>query len=284
MLIGAHVSISGGLDKAIERGSERGCNAIQIFNQSPRMWRPNNFTPDDFATFRTAMQQSPIDAVVIHSIYLINPTTTDPELLEKSVKSLTHALQVGDAIGSAGVVLHPGHQKDKESYEDTLGRIVAVVTRALAESESCPMLLENAGGRRAIGKKFEELADLLELLDDDRVGICVDSCHSLVAGYEVDDAQKLAETVDEFDKIVGLQHLKAIHLNDSKAPLGAFLDRHENLGDGELGREGCAAWLSEPRFEGLPVLMETPGSDKKGPSKEDVAVAFELRQEGLTKR
>lgn len=283
MLIGAHVSISGGLDKAIERGVERGCTAIQIFNQSPRTWRPNKFTPDDFAAFRAAMSDSPIDAVVIHAIYLINPATHDDELSQKGVKSLVHALQAGDAIGADGVVLHPGNQKEQTSA-DALERITATVRRALDESEDCRVLLENSGGSKAIGKKFEELSDLLELLGDDRVGVCIDSCHSLVSGYRCDDAQTLDHTLNEFDRIIGMQHLKCVHLNDSKAPLGSYRDRHENLGDGELGREGCAAWLSEPRFENLPVLLETPGSEGKGPTREDIAVAFKLRKAGLASR
>lgn len=284
MLIGAHVSISGGLANAVERGVERGCRSIQIFNQSPRMWRPNAYTDDDFVAFREAMAASPIDAVVIHALYLINCASDDEQLWAKSVASLTHALQVGDAIGAAGVVLHPGSSKG-EPYDEAVGRIADAIRAALAESERCPLLLENAAGEKAIGNRFEQLADMIAAVDGHpRVGACVDSCHSLAAGYDVRTADLLTEVVDRFDAIVGLDRLRCVHMNDSKMPLGSFRDRHENLGDGELGPAGCAAFLSEPRFEELPVVLETPGAEGKGADRGDIEHALRLRAEGLDAR
>jgi deoxyribonuclease-4 len=284
MLIGAHVSTSGGLDKAIERGVETGSTAIQIFNQSPRMWRPTKYSDADFQAFRDAMDDSPIDSVVIHAIYLINPGSTDPELAKKSLQSLTHALRVGDAIGSDGVVLHPGHVKD-ETYESSIERIAATVKVALAETETCPILLENAAGKRAIGHDFQELKDLITLLDDDpRVRVCLDSCHMHAAGYDVRSIEAVTETIDRFQKVVGIKKLKCIHLNDSRDEFASNRDRHENLGDGFIGKDGIAAVLSEPRFEKLPVLMEIPGKDKGGPGAEDVKIARKLRELGLKAR
>lgn len=284
MLIGAHVSTSGGLSKAIERGEEFGCTAIQIFNQSPRMWRPTRYDDSDFAAFREAMADSPIDSVVIHAIYLINPGSTDAELAKKSLDSLTHALRVGDAIGSDGVVLHPGHVKD-EPYAKTIKRIARTVRKALVASDNCPVLLENAAGRKAVGCEFTQLRDLIDLLDGDpRVGVCIDSCHCHAAGYDVRSIGALAETVDQLDDAVGLDRLRALHLNDSRDEFGSHRDRHANLGDGLIGAEGMRAFLSEPRFESLPVLMEIPGTDKGGPGKKDVALAFKLREQGLKQR
>ncbi len=285
MLIGAHVSTAGGLDKAIERGEDMGCDAIQIFNQSPRMWRPTAYSAEDFARFREKMTDSRIESVVIHAIYLINPGSFDKELAQKSLVSLTHALSVGDGIASDGVVLHPGHVMEGHEYPETVKLVAKTIKQALKDTDECPLLLENATGKRAIGLKFEHLRDLIDLLDgDDRVGVCLDSCHSLAAGYDGRTNEALTETIDEFDEIVGLDRLKCIHLNDSKGEFGSHKDRHENLGEGELGKQGCAAWLSEPRFESLPVLMEIPGHDGKGPAAPDVKLAHKLRKQGLKSR
>jgi deoxyribonuclease-4 len=199
--------------------------------------------------------------------------------------SLTHALSVGDGIGSDGVVLHPGHVMKGHEYGETIKLIAKTIKKALKDTDECPLLLENAAGAKAIGMKFEHLADLIDLLDGDpRVGVCVDSCHSLAAGYEVDTNESLAAVIDEFDKVVGLDRLKCIHLNDSQGELGSHKDRHANLGEGELGKKGCAAWLSEPRFEDLPVLMEIPGQDGKGPGEADVKLARKLRTQGVKSR
>ena len=186
MLIGAHVSTSGGLPKAVERGVETGSTAIQIFNQSPRMWRPTKYTEDDFKAFRAAMDDSPVDAVVIHAIYLINPGTRDPEMKAKALPALAHALRVGDGIGAAGVVLHPGPVMKGEEYGPTTERIAEFCKEALADSDECKLLLENAAGANAVGGKFEHLHDLIELLDGDaRVGVCIDSCHSHAANVRL---------------------------------------------------------------------------------------------------
>jgi deoxyribonuclease-4 len=230
------------------------------------------------------MADSDIDAVVIHAIYLINPGSLDDELLAKSLESLTHALRVGDEIGATGVVLHPGHFKD-EPYEDSVKRIAGTIKQALAATSDCKILLENAAGKRAIGQDFQHLRDLIDLLDgDDRVGVCIDSCHSHAAGYDVRTYDGVASVIDELDKVVGLDRLQAIHLNDSRDEFDSHRDRHENLGDGFIGKEGMQAFLSEPRFEKLPVLMEIPGKDKKGPAGDDVALAFKMREAGLKAR
>lgn len=285
MLIGAHVSTSGGLPKAVERGIETESTAIQIFNQSPRMWRPTKFTDEDFAAFRGAMADSPVDAVVIHAIYLINPGTFDPELEVKGLTALSHALRVGDAIGASGVVLHPGPVMKGQEYEPTISNIAAMCKAALADTEECKLLLENAAGANAVGGKFEHLKDLLDLLDGDpRVGICIDSCHSHAAGYDVRSIEAVTETFDELDRIVGLDRVGALHLNDSRDEFGSHRDRHDNLGDGFIGADGIAAFLSDPRLRDVPTLLEVPGQEKSGPSAADVKLAFELREQGLKAR
>jgi deoxyribonuclease-4 len=285
MFIGAHVSTAGGLDKAVERGSERGCESIQIFNQSPRMWRPTNYGEDDFTAFREAMDASKVERVIIHAVYLINTATKDKELRKKSRDTLTHALRIGDAIGAAGVVLHPGSTKG-EALGPSLKRAGKVIAAALKDTDHCKLLLEQTAGHKGlIGRNFDETAELIELAGGgDRLGLCLDSCHMFVQGYDITDEAHLAAVLDEADEKIGIERLGAVHVNDAAAPLGSCRDRHANIGKGEMGRKGLAAFLSEPRFEGLPATMETPGPDKKGTSKPEVTLAKRLRREGLKRR
>ena len=284
MLIGGHVPKAGGLDKAHARGVEWGCEAIQIFNQSPRMWRPTDHTEEEAARFRALMAEGPIRSVVIHAVYLINLAAKDPEVREKSIASLAHALRLGDLIGADGVVVHPGSAVG-EPHAEAMARIAEGARRALSESERCPLLLENtAGAGRTIGRTFDELAGLIDAVPDGRVGVCLDCCHLLASGFDVRTAAGLAVVVDDFDREVGLGRLRCLHVNDSQVPLGGNRDRHANLPEGELGREGLGAFLSEPRFEGLPALLETEGPDGKGPGPEQIAIARELREEGLRRR
>jgi deoxyribonuclease-4 len=285
MLIGAHVSTAGGLDKAIERGTELDCESIQIFHQSPRMWRPTKYGEEDFAAFREAMEGSPVRAVVIHAVYLINCATKDAELRKKSLDSLTHALAIGDGIGARGVVLHPGAQKG-EPLEPSIKRAAKVIAAALKNSEGCPLLLEQTAGHKGLlGRDFDQTAELIELAGGGgRLGLCLDSCHLFVQGYDVTDETRLAAVLDEADKKVGLERLGCLHVNDAATPFGSCRDRHANIGQGEMGRRGLAAFLSEPRFEGLPATLETPGPNKKGPEKKEVQAAKRLRREGLARR
>ena len=285
MLIGAHVSTAGGLDRAIERGDELGCESIQIFHQSPRMWRPTKYGAEDFAAFREAMDGSPVEAVVIHAVYLINCATKDKELRKKSLTSLTHALRIGDGIGARGVVLHPGAQKG-EPLGPSMKRAAKVIAAALKDSEECPLLLEQTAGHKGLlGRDFDQTAELIELAGGgERLGLCLDSCHLFVQGYDVTDEGHLSEVLDEADEKVGLERLGCVHVNDAAAPLGSCRDRHANVGKGEMGKRGLAAFLSEPRFEGLPATLETPGPNRKGPDRKEVQAAKRLRREGLKRR
>jgi deoxyribonuclease-4 len=285
MLIGAHVSTAGGLVNAVERGVERGCEAIQIFHQSPRMWRPTAYTDDDFEAFRRAMDASRLDVVVIHAVYLINCASKEGEVRRKSLTSLKHALRIGDGIGAAGVVLHAGARKG-EPYEPSVKRAGKAIREALESSERCPLVLENTAGTQGpLGRNFDELAELIDAGGQGkRLGACLDCCHLLASGFEIRSPQALADVVDDVDAKVGLPRLCCLHVNDSKVPLGSNRDRHANLGDGELGRKGLRVFLSEPRFEDLPALIETPGPDGHGPDRNEVRVAKRLRREGLAKR
>ncbi len=284
MLIGAHVSQSGGLAKAIERGVERGCTAIQIFNQSPRMWRPTAYTDEDFAAFREAMESSKIDAVLIHAVYLLNCASEDREIRKKSLASLIQSLRVGRGIGAAGVVLHPGSAK-KGDVGKAIQRAGKVIKQALDETERCQLHLEDtAGAGGTLGRSFEELGALVDAAGGDkRLGLCLDSCHLYASGYDISTPKGLNATLDECDRMVGLSRLHALHLNDSLTPLGSNRDRHSILGEGELGEKGCANFLSEPRFDKLPCVLET-GRDGGAPAAEDVAEAIKLHKRGVAAR
>lgn len=284
MLIGAHVSQAGGLVNAIERGTERRCQAIQIFNQSPRMWRPTAYTEDDFAAFREAREASKIEAVLIHAVYLLNCASEDREIRKKSLASLIQSLRVGDGIGAVGVVLHAGSAK-QGPVPKAIKRAGAVVKEALAESERCRLHFEDtAGAGGTLGRSFDELAQLVDAAGADaRVGICLDSCHLLASGYDVSTREGLSETLEECERVVGLERLQSLHLNDSQVALGSNRDRHAVLGRGVLGERGCAVFISEPRFEALPCVLET-GTDGGAPSAEDVARAKKLRRRGKASR
>jgi deoxyribonuclease-4 len=284
LLIGAHVSIAGGLDLTVERGVETASDAIQIFHQSPRMWRPTAYTDEDFADFRAAFDDSPLEAVVIHAVYLINCASKERQTRSRSIKSLTHALRVGDEIGAAGVVLHAGARKG-EPHDASMKRAAKAIAKALSDSDRCPVLLENTAGTQGpLGRNFDELADLLELLDgDDRIGICLDSCHLFASGFEIRTPDALEQVIDEFDTKVGLNRLRCLHVNDSQVPLGANRDRHATLGDGELGDRGLSVFLSAPRFDDVPALLET-GKGGHGPDRKQVEIAKRLRKRGLAAR
>jgi deoxyribonuclease IV len=267
------------------RAVERGCEAMQVFNQSPRQWRPTRWKPDDVAEFLSLMKGGPVQSVTIHAVYLINPATKDRGMREKSAASLIHALRMGDEIKADGVVLHPGSTVG-EPHEEALPRVGDMLRHALEESERCRLLLENtAGAGNTLGRSFEELREILDLAGGPkRIGLCLDSCHMLASGFDIATADKLAAVIDRCDEIMGKRRLRCLHVNDSQTPLGSNRDRHAIPGEGELGARGCAAFLSEPRFEGLPALFEGPGTSGHAPDKVDVDRMKELRRNGLRSR
>jgi deoxyribonuclease-4 len=286
MLIGAHVSPAGGLAKAIARGVERGCRAIQIFNQSPRMWKPTVYRDEDVSAFTEAMAASPIDAVLIHAVYLVNCASEDPEIRSKSLTSLTHSLRVGQEIGACGVVLHPGSAKTG-NVQAAIARAGETVGEALAESEGCPLHLENtAGAGGTLGRSIEELAELIEACGEgDRLGLCLDSCHLFASGYgQIRNELGMDDLLGKIDGKIGLDRLGSLHLNDSQTPAGSNRDRHANIGDGEIGEDGCSAFLAAPAFAHLPCILETPGEKRTGPGREEVALAVALRERGIVER
>ena len=239
MLIGAHVSPAGGPANAIARGIERGCDAIQIFNQNPRAWKTTVYSDEQVAAFHEAMDESRVDALLIHAVYLLNAATTDKEMRTKTRASLIASLQAGDALGAHAVVLHPGSALAGK-VAPAIKRAGKVIAQALSESEHCPLHLENtAGTGGTLGRSFQELADLIDAAGaSKRLGLCLDSCHLFASGYDIRTEEGLSQALDECDAAVGLKAVGSLHLNDSQTPLGSNRDRHADVGEGELGRRG----------------------------------------------
>jgi deoxyribonuclease-4 len=285
MLIGAHVSPAGGPAKAVERGVEKGCDAIQIFNQNPRAWKPTVYSEQQVSDYHEAIDGSRVKALLIHAVYLLNPASDEKEFRDKTRASLIASLQAGDALGAHAVVLHPGSAKAGK-VAPAIKRAGKVIREALAESDRCPLHLENtAGAGGTLGRSFSELADLIDAAGGSkRIGVCLDSCHLYASGYDIATEEGLASVLDDCMKLVGIKRLGSLHLNDSQTPLGSNRDRHANVGEGELGRRGCAVFLSEPRFDGLPCVLETQGPEHTGPSKAEVTLSRRLRGQGLRRR
>jgi deoxyribonuclease IV len=285
MLIGAHVSPAGGPARAIERGVEKGCDAIQIFNQNPRAWKPTVYSDAQVEEFRAAMAPSRVDALLIHAVYLLNPASDEKEFRDKTRASLIASLRAGDALGAHAVVLHPGSAKTGK-VAPAIKRAGKVIAQALSESDHCPLHLENtAGAGGTLGRSFRELADVIDAAGgSDRLGVCLDSCHLLASGYDIRTEEGLTSVLDDCVGLVGRERVGSLHLNDSQTPLGSNRDRHADVGEGELGRRGCAVFLSEPRFQDLPCVLETNGPDGHGPDRAQVTLTRRLRGQGMRRR
>jgi deoxyribonuclease-4 len=282
MHIGAHVSPAGGPAKAVERGAEAGADSIQIFNQSPRMWKGRDYTDEEVAAFHDARKRHKMGPVLIHAVYLLNCAAEDKDLRDKSLASLKLALRDGDALRAHAVVLHAGSAKTG-AVGPAIKRAGVVIREALAETDRCPLHLENtAGTGGTLGRSFEELAALMEAAGGDkRLGLCLDSCHLFASGFDIRKADGLEQVLTDGARIVGARRLGSLHLNDSQTPLGSNRDRHGYLGDGELGDAGCSVFLSESRFDGLPCILETPRPNELAA---DLERCRKLRKRGLAKR
>ena len=262
MLFGAHVSSAGGISKAIDRAAELGCDAVQVFTQSPRMWRPTAHGEEEVARFRARRAEAGIEAVVCHALYLVNLAGSDRELHEKSVTAMRASLETASAIGAEGVVFHLGsHLGDglEAGYERA-----APALRELLEltDERLWLVLENsAGAGGTIGRSVDELASLFERLGGhERLGICLDACHWWVSGVDVTKPAELDAALAELDDKIGLDRLRCLHVNDAGAPLGSNRDRHASLEQGEMG-DGLATFVGHAAFDSLPAILETPGPD-----------------------
>ena len=277
MQIGAHVSSSGGIDKAVGRAVEIGADSMQVFTQSPRTWRPTNHDPASFERFRERRTEEGIGGVLCHALYLCNLAAPDDGVYTKSIAALSNTMEVATAIGADGVVFHVGSHLGS-GFESGLARVVPALEQVLElTSDETWLLIENsAGAGGTIGRSIAEIATLHERLDrHPRLGVCLDSCHLYVSGIDVTDPAALDATLDELDRSIGLDRLRALHVNDSAAPVGSNRDRHANIGEGVLG-ERLGVFLGNARLQALPALLETAGPDNKGPDANEVRKAKEI--------
>ncbi len=274
MLLGAHCS--GGVKKALERGVEIGADAVQLFPQSPRAWRFPDHDPAELARFPERRAELGIGAVLVHALYLVNLATTNGEIYGKSVTTLCRTAETASAIGADAVVFHVGSHLGA-GFETGLERVTAAIGKALKRcSGPTWLLMENSAGAGAtIGRSIEELAMLYERLDRHaRLGVCLDSCHLYVSGCDVGDPGAMDALLAELDGAIGLDRLRALHVNDANAPLGSNRDRHANIGEGELG-ERLGVFLAHPAVQGLPAILEVPGQGH-GPDADEVRKLKEL--------
>jgi deoxyribonuclease-4 len=280
MLLGAHVKASGGVWKAVEHGTELGCEAIQIFAGSPRTWKPTLYSDKDAAHFVEDRAASPIRFVVIHTIYLINLATPNTDFYEKSVTAFVGAVRAAEQIGAEAIVNHTGSHQGW-GFAEGLARVKAAFTLALEEvgDSNVRLLIENtAGAGGTMGVTFEEIAAIIDAMGGDpRVGVCLDTAHLFEAGFDLRTAEGLEETLSRFDSVVGLDRLAMVHLNDSKTTLGSNRDRHENIGDGEIGVDGFGRIVNHPSFAQLPGIIEVPGLDGNGPDLPNMELLRSMR-------
>ena len=281
MQIGAHVSSSGGIDKAVDRAVAIGADSVQVFTQSPRAWRPTNHDPASFERFREKAAAAGIDGVLCHAVYLTNLASPDPVTYERSVATLRNTTEVACGIGGH-VVFHVGSHLGSgldAGLEHVVPALESVLELCTAETW---LLMENsAGAGSTIGRSIEELATIHDRLGrHPRLGVCLDSCHLFVSGVDVTDPAALDACLDEVDASIGLDKLRALHVNDSAAPLGSNRDRHANVGDGLLG-EKLGVFLAHPHLQELPALLEVPGQDGHGPDADEVRKTRELRERWL---
>ncbi len=282
MLIGAHVSSSGGIHTAIDRIEEFGGESVQVFTQSPRAWRPTNHAPASFERFKKRRQEAGIGGVVCHALYLINLASPVNDVYDKSRASLANTTEVACAIEADAVVFHVGSHLGA-GMDAGLERVVPALAETLERCTGPTWLcMENsAGAGGTIGRSLEELATILERLDrHPRLGVCLDSCHLWASGYDVTQRDELDRLLQQLDRSIGLERLRALHLNDSKTPLGSNRDRHDNIGEGLMG-ERLGVFLAHPELQGLPALLEVPGKNGKGPDADEIHKTRELRRRAL---
>jgi deoxyribonuclease-4 len=277
---GAHLSIAGGLPRAVDRAVATKCQALQIFTKSVGQWRARALGDDEVAQFRARVQASGIGPVVAHNSYLINIAAAAPALRAQSIAALAEEIDRAERLGLDGLVMHPG-SFTSGNEADGLRLIAEALAGILAARprQRVKVLLEHTAGQGTnLGHRFEHLASIIERLEGSpRVGVCLDTCHLLAAGYDLCSAESHDRTFADFDRIVGLDRLFVFHLNDSKRPCGSRVDRHEHIGKGCLGLAAFRRIVNDPRFANLPMLLETPKLDTPESRKKSDADPWDLK-------
>ena len=262
--LGAHLSIAGGLPRAVDRAEASGCAALQIFTKSAGQWRARELPAEEIALFRRRVRQTGIRPVVAHNSYLINLAAAETALRDRSIQALCDELDRAEALGLDGLVMHPGSftSGTESAGLRLIAEGLAQVLDARPDAKTRILLEHTAGQGTNLGHRFEHLAEIIDRLNGSRrIGVCLDTCHLIAAGYDIRSGQGYEETFRQFGRIVGFRRLKVFHFNDSKKPCGSRVDRHEHIGKGCLGLEPFRRILNDARFARLPMLLETPKVD-----------------------
>jgi apurinic endonuclease APN1 len=275
-IIGAHVK--GGIKGAVNSALEIGATSMQIFIGSPQTWREPTPSSTDIQQLRAGVIKHSLGPVFVHGNYLVNLASQTLEFRTKSVKNLHDALRMADSCGAVGLIFHPG-SAGQATYEEAVERVIKAIEVVMdGYTGECKLLLEVCAGQgQTIGDRFSEFADILSAMGHDRrLGVCWDTCHLFNAGYDVATEDGLKQTIDEFDTLIGFDWLYAVHANDSKNPLGARRDRHENIGQGHIGEEAFERMLHHQALRTLPWILEVPGFENKGPDKRNIEILKRL--------
>jgi len=282
--LGAHLSSAGGHKNALNSLIEKGGNCLQIFSSSPRAWKPAQISSELVEEFRKLKNELKIDPIYFHALYLIN--LADPaETGEKSIKALVSELRLAPQMGVLGSIVHTGSFKkdelritnyelikDTKEYKTLIGNIKNVLENT---PDNSLLILENAGNRK-IGQSIEQLSSILESINNRRLKVCLDTCHLHAAGYDLRSKENFEIFLNRFDSIIGLNNLEVVHLNDSRDQFGSLRDRHDNIGEGNVGLDVFRNFLNNPRTKHLPFIIETPGFDNKGPDKKNLDILKSL--------
>ncbi len=284
MLIGAHVSTAGGVENAVDRAVEIGAECLQIFASSPRSWAFKPIPDTSAKAFIAAAAKAKLGPTALHASYLVGVGSPDPELLERSIQSLTHHLRAAEQLGALGLVFHPASHKGK-GLDAMFDQFVGAIRQVLANApgESLLMLETSAGSGDHIGSKFSELGRLIKAIKSPRAAVCFDTQHVWASGYDIVSKSGLDEALAEFDREIGLKLLRAVHSNDSKKERGSNVDRHNNIGEGLIGKQGFVNIMKHSAFADLPFYLEVPGFEGEGPDKKNVDILKSIRKEAGAK-
>ncbi|HVH28224.1 MAG TPA: deoxyribonuclease IV [Vicinamibacterales bacterium] len=267
--LGAHMSVAGGLPLAVERAVAHRCDAFQIFSKNANQWRGRELTASEARAFRSRVRAAGLNPVVSHASYLINLAAAQPQLRQQSLEAMADEMERARALGLLGVVLHPGcYTAGSEGTGlDLIAEGLCALLTAQRRTKTMVILEHTAGQGTSLGATFEQIAYIIAQTNGhDRIGVCLDTCHLLASGYDIVSPTGYAGTFERFERLIGLDRLKLFHLNDSKRPLGSRVDRHDHIGQGCIGLEPFRRLLNDRRFQGLPMLLETPKTERRSPT------------------
>jgi deoxyribonuclease-4 len=279
-ILGAHVDSSGGLHLAFERAAAMGAAAIQVHPTPPNYWGSPKLDDDRVERFREAADAAGRPPFYFHAVYLINLAGDDATLRQRSESTLAGYLAAADRLGISGVIFHTGSHKGA-GFDQLLPQITEHLKRVMerADPTSARLLIENnAGMGGCVGARFEELRAMMDTVGDPRIAVCYDTCHAFASGYDERTPEAARATLDEWERVIGVEKLEVVHCNDSQTGLGSNRDRHANIGQGEIGEEGFRALLHDPRLRDVPFILEVPGFDGKGPDAANVDILRRLAQ------